>query len=309
MSTTKKYVDPLLTKIAKGYRPWGHVNEIILPQLSVVKPTAQIGVYDGSNLRIVTTIKAPEGQTPTVTFTTDQTDSYTLEEHALKAMASDKLAENQDNPFNEQRDKTEFVMDLLSVAREYGLATYMNDDSKFTNTTQLSGTSQWSGTEDDPLGDIKTAIGTAADAVNQPDEEISLVMSSPVWRVFSVLEEVKDLLGFKYNQTAVIRPEQIANALGIRQLIIARGRYNSAEDGQTDVFANLWGKHCWAGYFPRSPKIKDVCFGYTCRRNAALQTSKWRDEDVEGWWIKCKDEYDQYIMEEKAVYMIEDAVA
>ena len=309
MATTKKYTDPLLTKIAKGHRPRGHVNEIILPQLGVVKPSAKIGVYDGSSMRLVTTIKAPEGQTPTVTFTTDQADAYTLEEHALKAMAADKIAENQENPFNEQRDKTEFVMDLLSVAREYGLSSYMNDDGNFTNTSTLSGTSQWSGDDDDPLGDVKTAIGTAADAMNQYDGDMSLIMSTPVWRQFVVLDEVKDLLGFKYSQTAYIRPEQIATALGIRQVIIARGRYNSAEDGQTDSFSNLWGKHCWAAYIPRQPKIKEICFGYTCRRSAALQVSKWRDEDIEGWWVKCKDEYDQYIMDETAVYMIKNAVA
>ena len=305
----KNYNDPLLSNLAKGYRPFGHINEMILPSYPVKLPTAKIGVYGGENLRIVTTIKAAEGTTPVVTSNITQATAYTLEEHALKAMASDKEKENQEKPFDVRRDKMELVMDLLSVSREYGLANYMNDDANFTNSTTLSGTAQWGGSADDPIGDIATAVGTVADAVNVPDEKVSLVMSMPVWRIFRTLDEVKDLLGFKYNQTKVLQPQQIAEALGVKQLLLARGRYNSAEDGQTDVFANLWGNHCWAGYFADSPKIKDVPFGYTPRRKAALVVDRWRDEDIKGEWIRCTDEYDQYIIEEKALYMIDAAVA
>ena len=305
----KAYVDRMLTDVAIGYRPWGHINTVVLPEKGVKQQSGKIGVYGGENMRIVTILKAPEGGTPAVTANITQADAYNLEDHQLKSMASDKDAQNEEKPFDIRRDRTELVMDLLSVSREYGLSVFMNDDSNFTNSTTLSGTAQWSGSADDPLGDLMTAIGTAADAANVGDDMISIVMSNEVWRIFVNLSEVKDLLGFKYNQTRMVTPEQIAQALGFKQLLLARGRYNSAEDGQTDSFSNLWGKHCWAGYLAQGSKIKDKPFGYTCRRTAALAVDRWRDEDIRGWWIRCTDEYDQYILSETSMYMIKDAVA
>lgn len=305
----KNYVDPLLTNISKGWKVWGHVNQIILPVLSVRKPTAKIAVKDGSNLRIVSTIKAPEGETPSVAMNVSQEDSYTLQNHALKTMASDERAENQDKPFDELKDKAQFIMDLLSVSREYALSAWMNTVGNFTNAVTLSGTDQWGGSTDDPIGDLVLAVGTVADAMNVPDSEISVIMPQQVWRVFKQLPEVTGLPGIKNQMSVVIRAQQVADALGFKQMIIPTGRYNSAEDGQTDSFTNFWGDHCWAVFIPTRPSLDQHAFGYTPRRKAALITSRWRDEDIEGWWLKTKDEYDQYIMDETGAYMIKDAIA
>lgn len=308
----KPYVDHLITNSVKGYNPRGHINEIVLPELSVLKVSAKIASYDGSNMRIVSTIKSPEGETPVITINYETADAYLLKEHALKAFASDKDAENEESPFMLREKKARVVKNLLSISREYGLADYMNTVANFTNSTTLSGTSQWGGSADDPLANIATAVGTVADAINQPDGEISLIFSKPAWRKFIFLDEVKDLLGFKYSQTPVIQPSQIAAAFGIKQVILANGRYNTAVDGQTDAYDNLWGKHVWAGYLGTTPKgasTEDVCFGYTPRRKSAFIADRWYDNDRKGDWVRCTDEYDQFIMEEKAMYMLKDAVA
>src|SRR5687768_8070676 len=125
----KNYVDRLLTNVAFGHRPFGHINELILKPYPVKQQSGKIGVYDASNLRLVTAIKSPEGGTPTVTMNVSQADAYLLQEHAIKVMASQKEIDNQESPFDAQRDKTEFVMDLLSTAREYALANFMNTDT------------------------------------------------------------------------------------------------------------------------------------------------------------------------------------
>lgn len=303
----KTYVDPLLTNIAKGYRPSGHINELVLPVLSVKKDTAKIASYGASNLRIVTSIKAPEGETPTVQQNVTQADAYTIEEHALKAMASDYEADNQDSPFDVQRDRTEYVTDLLSVSREYGLASFMNVVGNFTNNTTLS-TYQWGKASDDPLGNLATAIAAVADYCGKPDEAISLIMSAYVWRKFRTLDEVKDMLGFKYAGTAVPTAQQVAAALGVRQILIGSGMYNSAKDGQTDTLAQMWGKHAWAMHIPANPQLKEQAFGWTPRTKGAV-VDKWYDSDRKGFWVRNTDAYDQYIMDEKCAYMIENAVA
>jgi hypothetical protein len=302
----KNYQDQLLTNIAKGYRPRFHINELIMPPLLVNKPTGKIADYGGHNMRIVSTIKAPEGGTPTITSNVSQADAYTLEEHALKAMASDKAAENQEAPFDEQKDKTELVMDLLSISREYGLANFMNTVGNFTNYVTKSGTDQWGESSDAPITDVETAITACASAMNVPRSMVTLVFGRAAWDKFVSLSEVSDL--FKYTSFAYISEEMIAKRLGIKQVLVGLGRYNTAALGQTDAYGDLWGKHCWAVYIPQSPQLKEHCFGYTVKRRTGPVVDKWRDEDVKGWWVRSTDEYDQYVLNEKGVYMIDAAV-
>lgn len=305
----KNYVDPILTNIATGYRPLGHVNEIILPPLGVQKASAKIAVYGAENLRLVTTIKSPEGGTPTVTMNPTTATAYQLEEHAVKALASDKEAENQDKPFDEQRDKAELVTDLLSVGREIALANFMSSTSNITNNTTLSGTSQFGGSADAPITVIDTAVQTVADAMGIIDSQVSLLLSLPVFRKLVRLDEVLDTLGFKYHQASQVTEQDLARAFGVKRVIVAAGIYNSAEDGQTDVIARIWGKHMWAVYIPESPKLKQQAFGYTPRRKAAMAIDKWYDNDRKGWWVRNTDEFDQYIVNAKGAYFIKDAVA
>lgn len=308
----KNYVDPLLTQVAKGYRPKNHINELVLPPLYVVKATAKIANYGGSNMRLVSTIKAPEGETPTVSCNVTQDDAYTLVEQALKALASDSDIENQDSPFDTMRDKTEFVMDLLSIAREYGLANYMGTVGNFTNSTTLSGTAQWGGAADAPITNIDTAIQTVAEQANVDDGEVTLIFPRNVFRKLIFLDEIQSTLGFANRPAGVspqiIRPDQIAQLFGVKQVLIAAGRYNSAAEGQTDSFSNIWGKHAWALY-AGDPKIKQYSFGYTCKRKAGPVADRWYDSDRKGTWCRATDEWDQYILDEKCCYMIENAIA
>lgn len=285
-----------------------HINELILPRMKVVKPTAKIGIYDASNLRIVSSIKSPEGKTPVVKTTVTQSDAYILEEHALKILASDKDADNQDKPFDVQKDAVEYVTDLLSVSREYGLFSFMAAAGNFTNKVQLSGTAQWGDSADDPVGDINIALQTVADEMGVDESLVSMVLSKDAYRVLAFDDDIKDNLGFKYNSSQAIQPKALADAFGCKEFIIGSGIYNSAEDGQTDVLAKIWSKHAWAVFIPNKPKLKQNSFGYTIHRDSMV-VDKWYNNDRKGWWVRNTDEYDAYILNEKGCYFIEDAIA
>jgi hypothetical protein len=130
------------------------------------------------------------------------------------------------------------------------------------------------------------------------------------FRKLIILDEVRSQLGANYtNAMAPVTPQQLASALNVRQIIVPRGYYNSAKQGQTDTLAQIWGKHAWAAYIPAQPKKKERCFGYTVRRKSGPVVDRWYDNDRKGWWIRNSDEWDQYIIDETAVYMIKDACA
>ena len=305
-------IDQMLTQVAKGWRPSGHVNELIMPPLNVVKPTGKIAVYGGSNLRLHTTIKSTEGETPVVATRPTLSDAYVLEQHAVKAFASDLEAENNDAPIQEQRDKAELVADILSIGRERALASFMGTTSNFTNTVTLTGNDQWnnlSHADSDPDEDIDTAVQTVADRVGCADEEVSLLMGLAVFRKLQRHTKLLDTIGLKYHTASALTREQLAAILNVKQVIVAAGIYNSADDGQSDVIARTWGKDCWAIYIPPAPKLKQLAFGYTIKRKSGIVVDKWYDNDRKGWWVRAEDEFDHYVLDEKCAYLIKDAVA
>ena len=304
------YVDPMLTQVAKGYRPLGHINEQIMKPLFVKKDSGKIGVYGADGLRIVSSVKAPEGETPTFRMDVSIADAYQLVDHALKTLASDSDKENQDRPFDTERDRAEVVTDLLSTGREYALATTMADTAIITQNTTLSGTGQWGGSADDPLGDIETAVNIVADAIGIDVNMVSLVMSKVVFRRLIILPEIRDTIGANYGLGFKrVTPEMLAMALGVHQVLIGNAYYNSAEVGQTDVLAQIWGKHCWAVYIPVRPKIKELCFGYTVKKKSGIWVDKWYSKDLKGTWVRANDSFDQYLMSAAAAYLIKNAVA
>jgi hypothetical protein len=309
----KNYIDPLLTAHSRGVRPLASIAQQVLPVLNVTKPTGKIAIYDASNLRLLSTIKAPEGKTMTVTTSPTISDAYALEEHALKILASNKEIENQDVPFDAFVDKTDFLLDLFQIAQERALSAWMATRGNFTHTNQLSSTYQWGGATDDPLGNIQTAASNAAASAGVSEDEISLVMSNYVFRKFAVLPEVLSTLGFAVRPAtlppAFVRPEQLAIALGLKQIIVGKASYNTAADGQTESLAPVWGKHCWAAYIPDQPKRKQRCFGFTCRRKDATVIERWYDNDRRGFWVSAIDEWDSWIADEKCAHLIEDACA
>jgi len=307
----RRFIDQLLTQISKGWKPRDHINELILPTLSVVKAAGQIGVYGADNLRLVTTIKSDEGKTPVVTMMPTKADAYVLERHAVKALASDAEKENEEKPFNTERDKTELTMDILSVGREVALANFLRATANVTSNVTLTGDDQWSSShaDSDPIADVDLAVQTVADAMGVSDEMITLVFPLAVFRKLQRHTLVLDRLGFKYNQSVSISAEQMAAAFGVKKILIPHGIYNSAEDGQTDVIARIWGKDALALFIPERPELKQHCLGYTVRRKAGPVTDKWYDNDRAGTWVRTTDEFDQYIVNVAAAYLMKGAVA
>lgn len=309
---TKNYVDPLLTRISLGYKPLNYIGTRIMPEMPVAKATGKIANYAADNLRIVTSYKGDDAETATITQSTSISDGWVLEPHALKAFASDREADNEDKPFNVQRDRAVLVTDLLAQGREFSLANYMGTVGNFTNSATLSGTSQWGGSADDPIGDINTGIQTVADAIGVAEGMLTIVMNRAVFRKLRFLPEILESLGYvnrPVSSPGNVTKEDLASVFGVKEVIVGESYYNSAALGQTASLSPIWGKHCWIGHFPAPSGMMIQPFGYTCQMKAGRKVDKWYDTDRQGWWVRAQDEWDQLVLNEKAVYMIKDAIA
>jgi hypothetical protein len=69
----------------------------------------------------------------------------------------------------------------------------------------------------------------------------------------------------------------------------------------------MWGKHTWIIYRSTERKIKEVSFGRTYKRSNGPVVDRWRDEDIEGWWCRAKDEFDQ-VINQATSYIIHNCI-
>lgn len=312
LSTTR--VDKVLTQIAKGYTAKNHINELILPPMKVRERSALIGNFGADGLRIINTIKSPEGGTAAVQTIVSKASAYLIEDHAIKSVASDVAKANAENPFDVERDATILVTDIISTGKEYGLGSLMNNYTNFATgfKTEKSGTAQWGGATADAISDITTAINTVSDYCGCAPNELTVTMSHKAWNVLRTLDDVLDKAGVKYTKGGFITQQMFSDIFDGVNLVIARSKYNNSVLGGTTSIEDIFGKHCWVtrSQAVSSPQLQESFFGFTPTLVGFEKTvDKWYENDVKGTWVRCSESFDQWVMDNKAGYMIKDVVA
>jgi hypothetical protein len=125
--------------------------------------------------------------------------------------------------------------------------------------TTLSGTAQWNDyVNSNPIADIKTArLAMHAKIFTEPNTAII------PYQVMAQLEDHPDFIErIKYSQRGVITPELIATLFNIPRIIVPGVGYNTANPGQAESLAYIWGKDVVLAYVPSRPGPKQLAFGY-----------------------------------------------
>lgn len=237
-------------------------------------------------------------------------DNYSVKGHALGDWLPQEVIDNADNPLQPEIDTNEFLNMLLDNQQEQRVANIVFNAASYPtgNKTTLSGTAQWSGSADDPIGDILTAVETCFIRAN------TLIFGADAWKIFRKLPEVLDAVKGATRQQAasggLATTTEVANLLEVERVLVGRGRYLSSKEGQTATYARLWGKHCAALYVEPNPGIKSIIFGAVFSETIR-QTQ--RDFDpkrgVKGaHYIKVAWNSDEKVIASDLGYMIENAV-
>lgn len=155
----------------------------------------------------------------------------------------------------------------MKIQREKRVATLIEATGTYPSSshyTTLSGTTQWSDfTNGNPETDIEAgkrqclvAGSTPANTIHIPWEVASKVKQHPIIR-----ELVK--YSAKYDGFAGGDLNGLPPTLWELKVVVSRATYNSANPGQTQSNAFIWGKHVWIGYVNPVPTPMDQSFGYS----------------------------------------------
>ncbi len=309
----KAIQDKLLTNVSNGLfqEDAGFLCEQIFPTLDVVQNTGKLGKYGTGHLRLEHSLAGGRGEARRVAPTVRTTDSYQLEKHALEGLVTEDDYDNAEAPFDAEKDETLGVSELIRIGKEYAVASALTNTSILTNNETLSGTSQFSDYQNsDPLSKFKTAM--AAGKANGGVIFNTVIMSWEVKNVLKYHPMILDQLGFKYNQAGLIGEAELAKALDVPKVLIAKSTYESAKEGQTSSLAPIWGKSMIFAYLPDSARPYQKSLGYLVRKKGVGSRKVYKyaiNNPINSTGIQVVDYYQYLISDVNCAYLIKNAVA
>ena len=311
MSQLTAIVPKLLTNVLQGYVPKGFISEQILTPLKVVQQSGKIGKRGLAHLRIENTVMGGKSGARRIEVRQFLSDSYYIEPHGLEEVIAPEEYANVELPFDIERDTMLALSMALFLGKEKGLADTLRDTAIITQTTTLSGTSQWSDyTNSDPIANANTAKNTIRNNSGvAPDTFIA------DWNVLEVLRyhpKILRNLGYADNRAGQLSNDDLAKALNVKRVLSADVMYNSAVEGQTEALSSIWGTDAIFASLPESAGIDQKTLGYRVEFASQSPRKVFKQNVVnppEAVSIIVKDSYDMVITDAKCAYLYKTAIA
>jgi hypothetical protein len=286
------HTDEILTNISVG---WSNGSQMagpaLFPSVPVRKQSDKYFIF-GREMWLPENgdVRAPGSIANEVPGLELSTDTYYAQEHALQVPVTDEERENSDAPLAPDRDATELVTRRILLGREVAMKTLATTAANYasTNTTTLSGTSQWNDyVNSDPIANMRTAKSAVHARIF---EEVNVGVIP--YQVMTVLEDHPDFLErVKYSERAIFSPTLLSALLGVEKIVVPGVGYNSANEGATPSLGYLWGKDVVFAWVPARPGLRIPAYGYEFTWGRQF-VDRWREEQRVSDLIRCRRRYD-----------------
>ena len=304
------HVDQALTNVSIAYHNAQFIADQVFQPIPVSKQSNKYFIYSKDRFRIMDDARRPGARANEINWTLS-TDTYFAEGHALAQAIPDELRANADQAIDVDVDTTETLTDLIYLQREIQVASVATDPAVVTQTTALSGTSQWSDfSNSDPIAAIETQKSTIQKQIGQPPN--ALVVGYPVF--LQLRQHPKIIDRFKYTQVGILQPDHLKSVFNVDYFLIGGAIKNLAKEGDPDNFDYIWGKNALLFYKPPTPGRRTVSLGYQFSWLFGANTDgflvkRYRDESRTADVVEVQLYYDAKVVAPNAAYLWTSAVA
>lgn len=290
------HVNRFLTEFSVRYNNADYVAEKLFPVVTVKKESDLYVVYDkGTMFELVETLRADGAESGQLDWDFS-TASYLCQQRALKDIVTLRARANADKPLDLDVQTLQFVQNAVGLREEYDAAAVATNPANYagSNTTALSGTSQWNNTASTPLQDIQAAQAAIFTASRQYANLILLPYQVALALAYN--SQILELVKYTHDNLLINLEGADAKAallpkflLGM-EVVIAGAAYNSANPGQNPSLSDIWGTNVILAHVEKAPSLRSICYGKTFRTEKYVR--KWFDNEREGDWIEANDIYD-----------------
>lgn len=303
--------DVFLNNMSVAYTNDAYIGERLVMPVPVMKKTDKFAIYPQRERFEYPEDLLGERAHANEISESRSSDSYSLLDYGYQNYLSQDTLDNQDPAFDERVDLIEAINEGIAFRREKRLATLLTTASNYAsgNTTTLSGSDQWdSSTGGNPIKNIQTAI---AALWNGPGATSIVGFCS--LEVFNVLARHPHLLDIqKYTTNGLLNRSQIANYLGLSDLLIGSARQQTANEGQTASYSRIWGLDFGIVRVAQRPSKRMAAFASLFRSVDDPVTTEWFDPTAGrkgGHYAKVAVSEDAKIVASNTGYLIKACVS
>jgi len=286
------HIDEVLTNISIGWpNNQQMAGEELFPSVTVKKQSDKYYIF-GREMWLPESgdVRAPGAIANEIPGLQVSLDTYYAQEHALQVAVTDEERENSDSPLAPDRDGTELVTSRIMLGREILMRNLATTTANYasTNTTTLSGTTQWNDyVNSDPIANLRAGKSAIHSRIFM-EPTVGMIP----YQVMTTLEDHPDYLErIKYSERAIFNPELLAAILGIRKVVVPGCGFNSANEGQPATLGYVWGKDVVLAWVPSRPGLRLPSYGYEFTWGRQF-VDRWREEQRVSDLIRCRRRYD-----------------
>jgi hypothetical protein len=301
------HLDKMLTNILLGYRNMAYIADEIFPIVLVDKQTDIIPeLVKDFFFRDDAAMIAEGGTAKEVGYKVQKNRTYYCEEWGLKHFISDRVRENQDAPFDADRESVELLTSKMQLRRELAFTSdFWTTGVWTTDVTGGTTVDKWSDYgSSEPIQNIRTykrtvrrLIGVNPNLLVLGDLTFEILQDHPAF-----LDRIK-YTGTN-SQPADVTMNVIAQLFGVDRVLVGNSiRVTTTE--QADVttahtYSANWDDDALLLYVNPTPSIWEPSAGYTfswkvsSTAGAGMQWARrWRDDERMGEYLEVRSCFDQ----------------
>jgi hypothetical protein len=308
------HVDQLLSNLARLYRPDpdAFIADQLVPYIGVtnesdIYPVFTQGDFYGTDVDDL----VPDRTEPRVVDVSHSTERYETQRRELAWDISDRERGNADNQLNLERNKQSAVLSRLSLKREIRVAALLR---KTTNggkiTSGAAAAAVWNSAT---LAQMQADVFTGREALRQTIGVRANVIVIPeaVASAMSANSNLATLLQYTYGNASErplleeYFPTLPAVLWGMRVMTPGLIK-NTAKEGQTESYSDVWGKSIRMLYVTGAPATENPSIAYTFR-SEPFSTRTDRNGRTRVDWYATGQTIDERVVAPGAGYEIDTA--
>lgn len=262
------HIDQLMTNISIAYNNPDYIVDQIFPIVPVNKQSNKIPKYDQSHwFRDEARVRTPGAASQRGGFSVDTTATYFCDRYSYGFEIADEQRDNQDAPYNMDRDGTMFATDKVLMRREVSFTTNWFATSKW-GTDKVGGTdfTKWSdygGSQ--PLVDVAAYKDLVEGLIGR--EANTGVIGKQGHLQLRWHPDIVDLIKYSAGPGNPAKPteETIKSVFDLNKYLIGRAIYTTSPEGTAEAsvtYTRVWGKNMLLAYVPDSPSLLTPAAGY-----------------------------------------------
>ena len=235
-------VNPVLTGIVVAFQNADLIADQVLPRLA---PPLAAQLFKYMTFDFAQAITVPDtkvgrkGEPGTVEFTGTEVPGATFDYGLDDVIPIDDI-NNAPAGYDPKAFAAQNLMNLVLLDREVRVAGKVFAAGTYPsgNKVTLSGSSQWSHVDSDPIGDIESAKDAMIAAPN------IAVFGRAAWSKFARNPKIIASLSTSGTDKGIANKRAVADLFELDEILVGASWLNSAKPGQAPVRARVWGKHC-----------------------------------------------------------------